>query len=62
MKSIEEQTKEIEEFIKESMCINGTVKYDMPLDTATSYGKVISGSLFEINDSKRGKFYIAWLI
>ena len=61
MKAIDKQTKEIEVFIKESMCIDGTVKYDNPLEISTSYGKVISGALFEIRDKKRGRFYIAWL-
>ena len=57
----DEKTKVIEEFLKEALCVDGKVLLDKTLEITTSQGKVLNGCLFEMNDSKRGKFYIAWL-
>lgn len=57
----DEKTKVIEEFLKEALCVDGQVTLDKTLETTTNSGKELKGCLFEMNDSKRGKFYIAWL-
>ena len=62
--------KEIADFIKESMCIEGTVEYirgstdDIPRVLISPKGEklILEGSVFECTDKKRGTFYIGWFI
>lgn len=46
-------------FIKESMCIIGTVSFDSFSTVKTSEGDK-SGIVFKCVDQKRGTFFIAW--
>lgn len=50
---------EIQEFIRESMCVKGEVKFAKWIDTMYQ-GQFLEGVLFEVNDKKRGKFFIGW--
>lgn len=49
----------IADFIHESMCIDGFVKFDS-FTAIVRHGKKLKGMLFEVTDKERGKFYIAW--
>lgn len=60
MNEIELKIKVIEDFLKESMCADGIVKFDQ--FTNVERGEdTLKGMLFEINDSNRGKWFIAWV-
>ncbi len=51
---------EIADHIHQSMCVDGFVKFDSFIDEVVRHGEKLSGMLFEVTDTKRGKFYIGW--
>lgn len=58
-RSSKEMISNMEAFIKESMCVNGTVKC-VQMTAIPKWDKVLEGILFEAKDERRGTFYIAW--
>ncbi len=55
-----EMMSEIEKFIHESMCVEGTVKYDSETIILTKAAGIKKCIVFEINDKRRGQFFIVW--
>lgn len=55
-----EKIEEISDFIHQSMCVEGFVKFDSFLNIER-HGNKLRGALFEVTDKKRGLFYISWL-
>jgi len=60
-KTSEQMLHDITSHIKESMCVNGTVEFNCMTTVTTKHKEVKQGMLFEINDARRGKFFIAWI-
>lgn len=58
--SDEEKIKEIASHLALAMCIDGECKHVKPV-IMQHEGRVLAGSLFELNDAKRGRFYMSLL-
>lgn len=58
---LNKERQRIADYIHESMCVDGFVKFDSFVDEIERHGEKLDGMLFEVTDEKRGKFYIAWL-
>lgn len=58
-KEMNNEIENIADFIYESMCIDGFVKFHH-FESIEINGKKIMGIIFEVTDRKRGNFYIGW--
>ena len=60
MNETEEKTNLMASFLKESFRVDGDVVFDRFTEIERD-DNILKGALFEINDSIRGKWFIAWI-